>query len=100
MIFYIFTAIVFIAEIIITAIIIINLLIIRKKIIKYNELLTSVQTQIKEIFVLIKEISYQYVKLAPHIVSKIKTSVTYFILENVIKMISGTLFFTKYSFKK
>ena len=87
MIFKIFTAMILIAELIIAYTLITKLIVVDKLILNADETIMEINPSVKDVCVLIKKISFQYVEFAKEFVSKINDTqedVTISILNKVL----------------
>ena len=92
MVFYILTAVVFIAELVIAIAIMLHLLRLDKMFCEYGSLIKELQPKIKEIMELCTKISEQMLEFAPIIVNNIKSTVLGIILGQIKNLVTGLTF--------
>lgn len=93
MLFTFLISIVFIAELIITLTIILNLIRLDKTIIAFNETITLSKPGIRDISVLIKNISGQIREFSVRFANKHRENTELFITKTIVKMIAGIILY-------
>ena len=92
MVFNFLISIVFIAEVIIALALILSLVKVDKLLIDFNEFLTDVKPELKELLRTVRQISEKIAEAAPFIVKKVK-SILYDIIMGQVKTFVGSLTF-------
>ena len=93
MIFYFLISIVFIAEIIIALALILSLVKVDKLFINFNEFLSDVKPELKELLRTVRQISEKIAEAAPLIVKKVKSIVYNMIMGQIKSIVGGLTFF-------
>lgn len=92
MIFYFLISIVFVAEVIIAMALIISLIKIDRIFVEYNEFIQEAKPLIKDMMQTIKNMSEQFLELAPKLVTQIKAVITDLIMGQVKSSLGALTF--------